>query len=112
MLEQDPTGRSQHSPGAKLDQGKNKAALLADFPRALLAVSEVGTFGAEKYTRGGWIEVENGVERYSDAMWRHLLKEPLQPIDADSGLKHAAHFAWNALARLELMLRNEEFEAI
>jgi hypothetical protein len=29
------------------------AGVLGDFPRALLAVAEVGTFGARKYSRGG-----------------------------------------------------------
>jgi len=104
-LEADPNGIEQHTPGAKLDSGKIKAGLLVDFSNALLAVAEVGTFGANKYTRGGWQYVENGVERYTDAMFRHFLKEPIKPNDPDSELKHAAHAAWNALARLELMLR-------
>ena len=74
LNEQDPNGITQHEPGSKLDAGKNKAGVLADFSRALLAVSEVGTFGADKYSRGGWQSVPNGVERYTDAAWRHLLK--------------------------------------
>lgn len=97
-----------HQPGAKLDAGKPDAALLGDFGRALLAVAEVGTFGAQKYTRGGWLEVPNGFERYSAAMWRHLLAENRQQLDPESGLTHAAHAAWGALARLELMLRERE----
>ena len=107
LNEQDPSGIGQHQAGAKLDAGKNKAGVLADFSRALLAVSEVGTFGADKYSRGGWQSVPNGVERYTDAAWRHLLKESQESIDDDSGLDHAAHMAWNALARLELILRSE-----
>lgn len=107
-LETDPNGIDQHQPGAKLDQGKIKAGLLVDFSNALLAVAEVGTFGANKYTRGGWQHVENGIERYTDAMFRHFLKEPLEPLDKDSNLSHAAHAAWNALARLELILRTRK----
>jgi hypothetical protein len=103
--EADPYGIDQHELGAKLDSGKIKAGLLVDFSNALLAVAEVGTFGANKYTRGGWQHVLNGPERYTDAMLRHLLKEPNEPNDPDSDLKHASHLAWNALARLELMLR-------
>jgi len=106
--EQDPSGISQHSPGAKLDDGKTKAGVLADFSLALLAVAEVGTFGAEKYTRGGWQSVPNGIERYADAEWRHRLKESQELFDADSGLRHAAHKAWNALANLELVLRESQ----
>lgn len=66
----------------------------------------VGTFGAEKYTKGGWLDVPDGVERYTDALYRHLLAEGRgELVDHESGLLHAAHSAWNALARLDLMLR-------
>jgi len=106
-IERDPNDISQHEAGAKLDQGKIKAAILSDFNLALLSVAEVGTFGADKYSRGGWQSVPNGIERYSDALWRHLLQENIEPNDNDSELKHAAHMAWNALARLELILRQE-----
>jgi hypothetical protein len=37
-------------------------------------------------------------------MVRHLLAEAETDIDPESGLLHAAHAAWSALARLELML--------
>jgi hypothetical protein len=42
-------------------------------------------------------------------MMRHWLAEQ-QGIECDeeSNLRHAAHLAWNALARLELMLREVE----
>ena len=108
--EADPHGIDQHAPGAKLDAGKIMGGLLGDFSRALLAVAEVGTFGAEKYSRGGWQSVPNGIERYTDAAWRHLLKESLENLDPDSDLLHAAHLAWNALSRLELMLRESTDE--
>ena len=110
MSESDPQGLSPHEAGAKLDAGKNKAGLLSDFSLALLAVAEVGTHGAEKYSRGGWQSVPNGLERYTDAAWRHLLKERQDHTDEDSGLSHAAHMAWNALARLELILRQTTTE--
>ena len=106
-FEADPHGVEQHQPGAKLDAGKPMAGVLGDFGLALLAVAEVGTFGANKYTRGGWQSVPNGVERYTDAAWRHLLKEHMERWDSDSNLEHAAHLAWNTLARLELMLRED-----
>lgn len=107
MTEFDPTGRNPHSPGAKLDAGK--APLLRGvidyFPNALEAVAEVSGHGAEKYTWGGWRTVPEGVDRYGDALVRHLTKEAAEGSrDGDSGLLHAAHAAWNALARLELLL--------
>ena len=95
-------------PGVKLDKGKPDASLLLDFGRALLAVAEVGTFGVKKYTRNGWTEVENARERYTAALMRHLLLEGQGSVDSDSGLQHDAHAAWNALARLDLRLREEE----
>ena len=106
--DKDPNGISQHEPGAKLDQGKILAGIILQFSRAIWAVLQVATFGANKYTRGGWQSVENGQERYTDAMFRHLLKEQQEDVDPDSGLPHEFHVAWNALARLELKLRGNK----
>jgi len=89
--EKDPQGIDQHSPGAKLDDGKILASVLSDFSLALIEIAKVGTFGAKKYSRGGWQHVPNGIERYSDALWRHLLAERHELIDNDSELLHAAH---------------------
>ena len=105
--ETDPNGINQHAAGAKLDDGKIQAGVLKDFSLALMAVAEVGTFGANKYTRGGWQSVPNGIERYEDALWRHLLKARHEPIDDDSGFLHQAHLAWNILASLEMVLRQK-----
>lgn len=90
-----------------MDAGKVMAGVIADFGLALLAVSEVGTHGVKKYSRGGWEQVPDGRQRYEDAMWRHLLKEKTELFDMDSGLLHEAHTAWCALARLELKLRKK-----
>ena len=95
-----------HAPGAKADDGKPEAALLLDFSRALTAVAEVSTFGANKYTRGGWQTVKDADHRYTSALLRHLFKDKQEDCDAESGLSHKAHAAWNALAVLELALRN------
>lgn len=108
MHEHDPSGIPASVPGAKLDAGKIQASLiLHSMPRALMAVCAVADFGAAKYTPDGWLQVPDGKRRYTDAMFRHALAEGIGPIDADSGLLHAAQVAWNALARLELMLREE-----
>ena len=110
--------QDQHEPGAKLDNGKNRLGLIfGGFPRALWQVGLVGTQGANKYSPGGWKTVKNGFERYTDAMDRHYLKENMGEIldpelteMAGEDIYHAACVAWNALARLELvliMLENE-----
>lgn len=100
----------QHAPGAKIDAGKIRAGLtILGFARALTEVSRVGTFGAAKYTPDGWVSVPDGEARYTDAMMRHLLAEAAgEALDAESGLRHAAHAAWNALARLDLAIRRAE----
>jgi len=104
----DPYGLDQHELGAKLDAGKPDASLLLMFGKALEAVAAVGTFGARKYTRGGWQSVVGGIERYTAALLRHLFKEHYEDNDPDSQLLHAAQVAWNALARLELLLREQD----
>ncbi len=109
-VECDPNGTKQHEMGAKLDAHKAKSGVLGDFGRALMAVSEVGTFGIKKYARGSWQHVPDGVERYTDALWRHLLQESYEELDQDSNLLHAAHTCWNCLAKLELILRKKENE--
>lgn len=87
----------------KFDQGKIQAGVLVDFRLALTEVAKVGTFGAEKYARNSWRKVENGKQRYYDALWRHLLAGDGK--DDESGLDHLAHLAWNILAVLELKKR-------
>lgn len=113
VAESDPTGRGAHEPGSKLDAGKSRPALvLGGFARALSAVVEVGTYGSRKYTPNGWRTVPDGVERYTEAMMRHWLAEAQGlECDSDSHLLHAAHTAWNALARLERMLLEVEQKA-
>src|SRR5690606_34954678 len=74
--ERDPNGIDPHSAGAKLDAGKVEPELIQrGFARALLAVADVGTYGATKYTRDGWQDVPAGVRRYTHAMSRHLSGE-------------------------------------
>jgi hypothetical protein len=107
----DPFGKKPNEPGAKLDANKAPVAqgVLQYFPRALIAVSNVSGVGARKYAWKGWESVENGFNRYSDALGRHLLAEETEgELDSDTGCLHAAQVAWNALARLELLLKEKE----
>lgn len=95
----------------KYDGGKPCAyrGAISYFPRAIETVAAVSTFGANKYAWKGWERVDDGFNRYSDAMVRHQLGEGKgEVLDPDSGLLHAGHIAWNALARLELLLRERE----
>lgn len=114
-VEQHPCAEplDMHAPGAKDDADKVRAELvLGGFARALLEVAKVATYGARKYTPGGWQFVPDAWTRYTGAMDRHRLAEGAQgePLgeDPETGIPHAAHTAWNALARLELALRERE----
>lgn len=108
--EKDPDGLSPSTPGAKLDADKIDLDLvLGDFALALEEVGKVGTFGANKYSRSGWITVSRGIARYSSAMLRHYFAHKRGELtDKDSGLYHLSHLAWNALAVLELIKRGEK----
>lgn len=109
-IEKDPHGFAQGVPGAKLDAGKAPVmrGVIQYFPRALRAIAEVSEIGAEKYSWKGWEQVPDGVNRYSDALGRHLLDDAIAPYDTATGKLHKAHIAWNALAILEMILREEE----
>lgn len=80
------------------------------FPKAIEEVAKVSAFGAQKYevpfSDQNWMYVHDGINRYSDALARHHLVAG--ELDEESGLLHAAHRAWDALAVLELMLHKEE----
>lgn len=104
-------GINPHAPGVKLDRGKPPVfqGLFNYFPRAAMAVAEVSAFGANKYTWNGWEDVPDGYTRYSNALGRHLMYKTVEgPVDSESKLLHDAHIAWNALAALELYLREKE----
>ena len=115
MTEHDPTGLGAHEAGAKLDAGKLKPSLITrDMADALRAVIEVATKGAEKYSERGWKYVPSAVDRYSDALMRHeldTLQDRFSRDNAEGGIGtlHAAQVAWNALARLQLILEQERY---
>lgn len=95
----------------KFDGGKSPIfrGAVSYFPRAISAVAAVSAFGASKYAWNGWRGVPDGYNRYSDALVRHLTYEGEgEVLDPDSGLLHAAHAAWNALARLELLIQETQ----
>jgi hypothetical protein len=99
-----------HIPGAKEDSAKPDLDLvLGSFSNALVEVGKLGTFGANKYSRNGWKVVENGIRRYSSALFRHwFLESEGEKIDPETDLHHATAVAWNALARLQLILEEEK----
>ena len=103
--------RQADTQSEKYDQGKPQADLLLGFSRALMEVTKLLTFGARKYEPHGWTGVEEGEDRYTAALIRHLLQETWEAKDVDSNINHDVAVAWNALARLDLRLRREEKDA-
>ena len=104
------------APGAlKHDAGKAPVyqGFLAYFPRAIMEVAQVSAFGKEKYNAEysdkGFMQLVS--ERYADASVRHLLDEVIEGTvinKGDGGVRHDAQVAWDALARLEIRLKEEE----
>ncbi len=113
--EVDPFGKSAKESGSKLDAGKSpvRRGLLEYFPRACEAIADISLFGASKYAWKGWETVPDGENRYGDAGVRHIIKAAIEgPIDKDSGKLHAGHEAWNAMARLELILKDQDVKTV
>lgn len=109
--EVDPNGKGTHELGAKLDLGKPPIfrGALSYFPRSIEAIARVSAIGARKYAWKGWESVPDGFNRYSDALARHILAEGRgEEVDSDTGCLHAEQVAWNACARLELLLKERE----
>lgn len=110
--EKDPYGKHDKEPGSKLDAGKSSVTrgCLHYFPRALFAVADLSDIGAKKYSWKGWESVPDGINRYGDALGRHecRIEGDYTRRDTDTGVLEATAVAWNALARLELILREQE----
>lgn len=90
--------------------------VLRRFPRALLAVAECSRVGTEKRAipleDNSFRENPAAYTRYTEAICRHLLVEevegPVNSDPSDQGLYHDVCVAWDALARLEIRLYQEE----
>jgi len=85
----------------KADAGKPKLTLV---PTQILEdVAYVRMYGVQKYgDKENWRQV--GIERYRDALFRHLiayLNDP-QGVDKESGLPHLSHVACNVAFLCEL----------
>jgi len=98
------------SDGKKYDAGKAPLAqgCLAYFAKALTEVADVSAYGANKYnvlySAQNWRNVEGAEGRYLDALVRHVAAHASgDAVDSESGKRHLAHAAWNALALLELI---------
>ena len=98
--------------GVKLDKDKPEyGTMLMDYASVLKEVYKVFKFGKDKYGLGNWKSVENGEERFTNALIRHLFAEQSEITDKETNLLHATHVAVNALYRLFFIMnktRNPE----
>lgn len=75
------------------------SAVLAAFPRALVAIAELSRIGNEQHNPGKpmhWDRSKSGDEL--DALTRHLVEAGTTDID---GVRHTTKVAWRALANLQ-----------
>jgi hypothetical protein len=96
--------------GVKYDASKVPLAqgCLAYFAKALAEVADISAYGAKKYSVSyadqNWRRVDGASGRYLDALVRHIASHASgEAFDSESGKRHLAHAAWNALALLELI---------
>ena len=111
-----PVGNPLPKPKPAEVKGADFNNMVSDFDLALEAVTDVTVFGCFKHGRlGGWRLVSSFPYVYTQKKLRHATRELLDPggYDEESGLRHLAHEAWNALALLQYALekeRNKEAE--
>lgn len=99
--------KEQCETGTKYDTGKPRLfEMIEDFKEPLEEVAKVWAFGADKYKKHNWAYVDNAYDRYSNALVRHLVQG--KTCDDESKLLHAAHVAWNSLARLHFILEEQK----
>jgi len=92
--------------GVKYDQHKLRFDLVP--VKALEAMVDVLTHGAEKYSPDNWRHVDDARNRYFAAAQRHLWASRYEEIDADSGRPHLACAMCCLSFMLELQLEGEK----
>lgn len=97
----------------KNDDGKAPVVqgFIRYFPRAMEAVARCSEHGIRvyggRYSDLNFTQVPYAKSRYLDALGRHL-ERPEGSADIESGLDHAFHMAWNAMAYVEMLLIERE----
>lgn len=99
--------------GLKYDDGKLRWDLLP-WP-AIEEIVKVLTYGASKYGSNTWQTVEPFNERYTAALFRHLIADIKgEDVDAESSIMHLSHAACNLVfilsRKLEELQKQSNFE--
>ena len=94
--------------GIKYDSAKPRMNLLP--PKAIIEVSKVLTFGAEKYDAENWRKLDDLQNRYTAGALRHIFAHmDGEELDSETNLSHLAHAMCCLLFKLEIELE-ERFE--
>ncbi len=98
--------------GMKFDNDKPKWSLLP--LKLLMGIIKVLMFGAKKYSANSWQKLDNGKERYYNALIRHITamqdvtgKIDLNAVDDESNMPHLWHIQTNAIF-LEKFRKDDE----
>lgn len=96
--------------GVKLDNEKPKLAdMLFCFQEVLPELCKIYEFGTNKYGESNWKKVENGENRFKNALIRHFLSN--KKYDDETGVLETAHVAYNALMVLWFELQERAIES-
>ena len=91
------------SEGLKYDSEKPKMNLLP--PKAIVEISKVLTFGAEKYDAENWRKLDDLQNRYTAGALRHIFAHmDGEDLDPETNLSHLAHAMCCLLFKLEIAL--------
>ena len=91
----------------KADEGKRMLSLVPT--QLIYDVAEIREYGNKKYgDSDSWKRVE--IERYIDALYRHLLAyiDDRKGVDKESGIEHYKHLACNAAFICALEAKNTD----
>ena len=72
-------------------------------------IVRVYTAGAKKYGPDQWQNLPDGIRRYKAALLRHLVEfDKGNEIDEETGCRHLAAVAWNAIAMLHISKQQKQ----
>jgi hypothetical protein len=99
------------SVGKKFDSDKPMMQLLPS--KALVEVSKVLSFGANKYGKENWRELDDLQDRYTGGALRHIFAHMDDEFkDLETNYSHLAHAVCGLLFKLEIELEKDKEERL